>query len=317
MGITGVSSRSGDRTQNIEFHGGETTTATRPNGGVDQAEAARRLAGSNVCLQDGDTQHCETADGADAVAEATARRDAAIQRMNEQRAVRMAIEMVRLIPRPANSAPNGVSSERDARAFQQCGELTRTRPNAGMVAQQVVNIAVTVASVGMSAPGNTPATPASETTSPAATLANVSPFVVQSTGHRVAHTAAHTGAEVVVDVGGSHALGHLAHSNDPRSAVEHTAVAIGDAALPGAGTLISSMSNEFRERDEQIDCMESAAQRARRNRVDGRRDADRVTTPDRPLEGIDAQRMRTDRDYYDGVLQRLRERSQGRQGARG
>lgn len=290
MGITGVSSTmTSPNRQEITFYGGETVVATQPNGGASEAEQARRLSATQVCLQDGETTVCENAESAEAVQEATARRDGAIQRLNDQRAVRAALSAVLDIPRPARSAPGGVSSARDAEAFRQCGERTRTSPNAGMVGTQVVSAVVSVAGAAHAA------------------------------AHSVAHAAGHVAAEVGIDfVVVNEMVGHrLLHSNDPRSTGEHVGVATANAFLPGAGTLVSSMGHALAEGDARIQCMENAARQARRNRLEGVRDADRVHDPAQPLDGIDVQRLRTDRDYYDGVVSRLRERSVGHSGARG
>jgi hypothetical protein len=290
MGITGVSSTmTSSNRQEITFHGGETVVATQPNGGASEAEQARRLSSTQVCLQDNDTTVCENAETAEAVQEATARRDGAIQRVNDQRAVRAALSAALDIPRPARSAPGGVSSARDAEAFRQCGERTRTSPNAGMIVTQVVSGAVSVAGAA----------------------AHVA---VHSAAHAAGHVAAEVGIDFVVV---NEIVGHLAHSNDPRSSAEHIGVATTNALLPGVGTLGSSMAHALSEGDARIQCMENAAQQARRNRLEGVRDADRVHDPARPLDGINVQRMRTDRDYYDGVVSRLRERSVGHSGARG
>ncbi|MDP3274190.1 MAG: hypothetical protein Q8Q09_03280 [Deltaproteobacteria bacterium] len=293
MSITGVSTRSTGTQREVTFEGGE-QVPVRASGGLDRAEQARRLSGSQVCLQDGDTQRCETVDTAAAHESAVARRDAAAARMNEQRAVHTARGYVMELPRPARSAPGGVSSERGAEAFAQCGDRTRTRPNVGMVASQLLSAGVSMFSMGREA-------------------GTAEAFVAPS----IAHALGHVGIEVAVDLGLSHAVGHALHSSDPRSPAEHVLVATADAVLPGAGTLVSSVVHEVLERDAQIDCMETAARQARRHRNEGRSAADGIRSPERPLEGLDIPRLGTDRDYYDGVVQRLNERARGAGGVRG
>lgn len=303
MGINGVSSTTLSRRQEVTFSGGETVVAGQPNGGATAAEQSRRLSSAQVCLQDGDTTHCEIVETRDALAEATARRDAAVQRMNDQRAVRASLTAALEIPRPARSAPNGVSSERDAQAFRECGDRTRTRANGAMVMAQVTSAAVGAVSYAMLPASIERGTEAAE----------IIPFHAPTLGH----AAAHWGAEAAIDFGLTEAIGHGLHSSDPRSMGEHAIVAGADAALPGVGTLVSSVMHEVMEQDARLQCMANAAQQARRNRLEGARAADGVHNPEQPLEGVDVQRMRTDRDYYDGVVQRLRERMQGQRGVRG
>lgn len=172
-----------------------------------------------------------------------------------------------------------------------------------MVVAQLTSAAVGAASYAL-LPGGA---------APGPVTAESIPFHAPTLGHAATHWGTEAGLDFVL----TELAGHALHSSDPRSAGEHAVVAGVDAALPGVGTTVSSVIHETMERDAQIQCMANAAQQARRNRLEGARAADGVRNPERPLEGVDVQRMRTDRDYYDGVVQRLRERMQGQRGARG